>query len=420
MQIIGSYNLNTYSTMTEYDELKTLMVNTEQHPGKWYVNLLVSLKDITIKVTNRDMNYEYGSFPYGDIIVGLTVDLMTLCTNYKRIHNKQHMIKTDFISNGTTVFPYYDAIQHPFIYRHTNSNNNIGWFTSYGNGNTCFGDLYKEIYASLCTGNLKMLKTYLKIWSSSYTAGSTSPLNSPQTFHFGQPKEWDAAVRSIIATDKNICQTQIRYGVDKDMFKDKFCNNCELTGECDTYTKLLFVDLDFKQNADKQWRQTFDQMCDYFDGDLSIEIMNQIFNDLYYYLECNKTITIRMIKRIFMLKRKHNYYLTPFTRNQDEWEAFEKAFQENPMDNLKEMFHRAERAWLLERINQDNSDMFNQLMLKVNKMSFQESCEVLPYKTIEDNHYSWLYAAGMIAERSDYVTYYNILNQRKEGLRFGD
>ena len=88
------------------------------------------------------------------------------------------------------------------------------------------------------------------------------------------------------------------------------------------------------------------------------------------------------------------------------------------MDNLKEMFHRAERAWLLERIAQDNTDMFNQLIDKIKSMTFQEQCEALPFQTIEDNHYSWLYAIGSVTERKDYMTYYNILNHRKEGLRY--
>ena len=419
MKIIGSNNEQVYDTMTAYEEKRIKMVESETHPGKWYINLLISLKDVTVQVTNRDMNREYGSFPYGDIIIGLTVDLMTLCTNYKRIHNKQPMIKCDFIGNGTTVFPYYDAIQHPFIYNHTNQRYQR-WFMSYGNGNTCFGDLAKEIYAALCTGNLKMLKTYLKIWSSSYTAGSTSPLNSPQTFHFGQPKEWDASVRSIIATDKNICQNQISYGIDKTMFKDTFCHNCTLTSECNIYTKLLFADLDWKKMADKNWKVTFDTMCDYFDGDLSEKTINSIFNDIYYYLECAKIPNMVAVRKVFMLHDGHNYYLAPSNANIDEWEVFQEAFKENPMDNLKELFLRAERAWLLEHVNNDNNAMFQQLLSKIQKMTFQESCEALPTRTIEDNHYSWLYAVGNISHREDYRTYYNVLNSRKEGLRFGN
>ena len=53
-------------------------------------------------------------------------------------------------------------------------------------------------------------------------------------------------------------------------------------------------------------------------------------------------------------------------------------------------------------------------------MKFQESCEDLQTRTIEDNHYSWLYAVVNISHREDYRTYYNVLNSRKEGLRFGN
>jgi len=342
--------------------------------------------------------------------------------NYRRINNKQTMIKYEYIGNGTTVFPYYDAIQHPFIYHHQDNEhrNTIGWFTSYSNGNTCFGDLSKEIYEALCTGNLKMLKTYLKIWSSSYTSGSTSPLNNPQKFHFGKPKEWNDIISSHIATDTSVCQTQLNYGTDKEIFKDTFCTNCALTNNCRTYSKLLFLELDWKTSADKNWRRTFDQICDYFDGDLTHEVINEIFNDIYYYLECVKTPYLVKIREIFMLRNRHNYYLAPFDSNILEWELFQTAFKDNPMDNLKEMFHRAERAWLLERIAQENNDMFHQLIDKTKSMTFQESYEALPFQTIEDNHYSWLYAIGSISNREDYRTYYKILNSRKEGLRFGN
>ena len=420
MNITGSTNQDTYDTMTAYEETSNFSTEHEKHPGRWYVNILISLKDVNVTITNREMNREYGNFPYGDIIVGLTIDLMTLCTNYRRINNKQTMIKCDYIGNGATVFPYYKAIQHPFIYRYDNRYGDRAWFTSYGNGNMCFGDLTTDIHKSLCTGNIKMLKTYLKIWSSSYSAGVTSPLNSPQSFHFGQPKEWDATTRSIIATDKSVCQTQISYGVDKEMFKETFCSNCELTSECSVYTKLLFLDLDWRISADKHWRHSFDHICNYFDGDLSKEIINEIFNDIYYYLECAKIPNMVAIRRVFMIRNRHSYYLAPYEINRDEWEAFQEAFKENPMDNLKELFLRAERAWLLEHVNNDNNEMFQQLLAKIQNMSFIESCEALPTRTIEDNHYSWLYAVGSISDRNDYRTYYKILNKRKEGLRFGN
>jgi hypothetical protein len=422
MNITGSYNHETYDTMTAYEEKRMRMVDNEPHPGKWYINVLISLKDITIKITNRDMNREYGSFPYGDIIVGFTVDLMTLCTNYKRIQNKQPLIKTNLIGNGTTVFPYYGALQHPYIYRVYEGGVNRNWFTSYGNGNTCFGDLTQEINRALLTGNLKMLKTYLKIWSSSYTSGSTSPLNSPQLFHFGKPKDWDANQHAHIATDKSICQNQIQLGTDKEEFKNKFCSNCELTGDCRTYTKLTFLDLDWKTSGDKHWRTTFDQLCDYFDGDLDIEMMNQIFNDLYYFVEIVKSPirSWRKILKIFMLRDSHSYFIASDVYAKTEWEDFQNDFLENPMHNLKALFLRAERAWILEHVHHDSADMYTELVSKIQGKTFEEACEILPTRTIEDNHYSWLYAVGSISERGDYKTYYQILNKRKEGLRFGD
>ena len=421
MNITGSHNMETYDTMTRYDEQRNRMINNEKHPGKWYVNILVSLKDVNVSVANVDRTVEYGNFPYGDIIVGLTVDFMTLCTNYRRMQDKPGLalIKTDFIGNGTTVFPYYHAINHPFIFRMYDGRPSKSYFTSYGNGNSCFGDLGKEVHQSLLSGNLKLLKTYLKIWASSYTAGTTSPLNGTQTMHFGLPKEWDANVRTHIATDKSICQNQIDYGFDKEEFKDKFCTNCTLTNECNTYTKLAFLNINWFDDEPGGWHKQYDIVCDYFDGDLDKQVINELFNDLYYYTVMSKKPNWRKVLKVFLLRDTHNYYLAPYATHRTEWRDFLTIFKAEPITHLKEMFNRAERAWTLEKVNYDNPDMFTQLMDKTDGMSFEDACKTLPTHSIEDNHYSWLYAVGNIGERSDYTTYYNIINSRKDGLRYG-
>ena len=127
----------------------------------------------------------------------------------------------------------------------------------------------------------------------------------------------------------------------------------------------------------------------------------------------------RKVLKVFMLRDTHNYYLAPYTTHKTEWRDFLTIFKAEPITNLKEMFNRAERAWTLEKVNYDNPDMFTALIHKTDGMSFEEACKALPTKSIEDNHYSWLYAVGNIGERSDYTTYYNIINSRKDGLRYG-
>ena len=72
-----------------------------------------------------------------------------------------------------------------------------------------------------------------------------------------------------------------------------------------------------------------------------------------------------------MLRNGHNYYLAPSLRNKHEWTDFFQEFCVSPMDKVKEMFLRAERGWILEQINHENSDMFSQLMNKTSETKQQ-------------------------------------------------
>ena len=411
MEIIGSANHNVYDALDTYEVHKATMVEFEKHPGKWYVNILVSLKDINISVTNNELSRTYGELPYGDIIVGLTVDLMTLCTNYRRIKDKKSLIKTGFIGYASTVFPHYEALCHPFVYRQYESGTTISWFTAYANGNTCFGDLGGDIFRSLLSGNLKMLKTYLKIWSSSYTAGSTSPLNSLQTIHFGLPKEWNELTRSMIATDKGVCQKQIDLGTDKQEFKDKFCSNCALTNDCNTYTRLAFIDMDWKESPPASWIEMYPKMVDYFDGEIDEKVMYELFNDLYFYLIMTKEPNWLKVLKVFGMTNSMQHF-------DGDWAEFLVEWKSAPMTNIKEMFNRCEYAWTLRNISTDNPDMFHQLVEKTKGMPFKEAIKVLTRRDMEDNHYSWLFATGQMSSRDDYYTYTKYINQRKEGLRY--
>ena len=411
MEIIGSANHEIYSGLDNYKSHKEYMIDKETHPGKWYVNMLVSLKDVTVSVTNSELSHTYSELPYGDIIVGFTVDLMTLCTNYRRIKDKKSLIKTGFIGYASTVFPHYEALSHPFVYRKYENRTSLSWFTAYGNGNTCFGDLAKDIYQSLCIGNLKMLKTYLKIWSSSFTVGSTSPLNSLQTTHFGLPKEWNELTRSMIATDKNVCQKQIDLGIDKQEFKDKFCSNCALTNNCSIYTRLSFIDMNWKDNPPASWIEMYPKMVDYFDGEIDKKVMYELFNDLYFYLIMSKEPNWLKVLKVFGMTNNMQYF-------DDDWVDFLVEWKSTPMTNIKEMFNRCEYAWTLRNISTDNPDMFHQLVEKIKGMPFKEAIKVFTTSDMEDNHYSWLFATVQISSKNDYYTYTKHINQRKEGLRY--
>ena len=192
-KIIGSHNELMYDSWEAYQE--TITENNKiSNPGEWFVNIRIAIRDIDINVTNSDMNKKYAKLPYGDLILSFTVDLITLLINYRRILKGQYMVKTEFIGTAATKFPIYEAYEHPFVYRRTaygTTMDILSYFNAYGNGNVCLGDLTSDIYHSLLSGNLELLKSYVNIWAKSFSAGVTSPLNTLSNTHFGVPKEWD-------------------------------------------------------------------------------------------------------------------------------------------------------------------------------------------------------------------------------------
>ena len=62
--------------------------------------------------------------------------------------------------------------------------------------------------------------------------------------------------------------------------------------------------------------------------------------------------------------------------------------------------------------------MFEELTNKTHDCTFDEASTKLTIRTIEDTHYSWLFAIGSISNRSEYYTYIKSLNSRREGIRY--
>ena len=87
-------------------------------------------------------------------------------------------------------------------------------------------------------------------------------------------------------------------------------------------------------------------------------------------------------------------------------------------DNIIKMFELFNRNFVLIQIYDDNPQMFEELRKKTLDCTFDEAIEKLTTRTIEDNHYSWLFATGSVSRREDYFSYIKSLNSRKEGIRY--
>ena len=417
-EIIGSYNEQMYDSWEAYQE--AVAENTKiSNPGEWFVNIRIAIRDIDISVTNNTMNKEYAKLPYGDLILSFTVDLITLLINYRRILKKQHVIKTDFIGIAATKFPIYEAYEHPFVYKRMHYGSNMDvlqYFNSYGNGNVCLGDLTTDIYHSLLSGNLELLKSYVNIWAKSFSAGVTSPLNTLATSHFGVPKEWDEATRAIIPSDKNTCERQVKEytSEQKKTFTEKFCSNCDITDRCSVYTKLTFDSICWIDECDKDFSRAYAQLQYHLKDEVDEKKVYEMFADLYYYKSKPETWSLSNIERVFNLPvRSHK------CKDMIDYDSILNTFHKDgpTMDNIIELYEVMERTWYLSRINEDNKEMWARLVDKTIGLKFKEAITKLTTRDIENNYYAWLFATHG-TPRSEFWTYTRMLQYRKEGVRY--
>jgi len=419
-EIIGSHNEGVYDSLEAYQG--TIAENNKiNNPGEWFVNIRIAIRDIDINVTNSNMNKEYAKLPYGDIILSFTIDLITLLINYRRILKDQHLVKTEFIGTVATKFPIYEAFEHPFVYRRTSYGNTtpiLSYFNSYSNGNVCLGELTNDINRALLSGNLELLKSYVNIWARSFSAGVTSPLNTLATSHFGVPKEWDEATRAIIPSDKNTCDRQVKEytSEQKRTFTEKFCSNCDITDRCSVYTKLTFDSICWIDECDKDFSGAYAQLQYHLKDEVDEKKVYEMFADLYYYKSKPERWNLRNIEKVFNLPVR-SYKCKDISDYDSILNTFHK---DGPTtDNIIELYEVMERTWYLTRINEDNKEMWAQLVGKTIGLKFKEAITKLTTRDIEDNYYSWLFATSGIP-RSDFWTYTRMLQYRKEGVRYGN
>ena len=414
--IVGSYNTVAYDTFDKYKTISASRINSI-NPSEWFVNLRVAIRDIDISVTNSEMTREYAKLPYGDLIVSFTVDLVTLLSGYRRALKKQTILKTDFIGVTATKFPKHEAIEHPFVYTLNNSSNYISYFNTYGTGNACLGELSKEIYTSLVTGNFLSLKSYLNIWARSFSTGVTSPLNGLQQSHFGVPKEWDDTTRGVISGDSSQCNKQIKlYDTheEKAKFCEDFCSNCAISERCRVYGKLTLDKTCWIDDCDKDFAQAYSKLQYHLKDEVDEKKVYEMFADLWYYK--NNTFNAYAIKKVFGVAFDDAHDIPNFSSYLNDVIA-----DGINMDNIIEVFERCQRAYIMQKIDNDNHGMHQELINKTAGCNtYQEVIAILTTRELEDNHYSWLYAIGSVENRSDYYTYTKMLNGRREGVRYED
>ena len=141
-----------------------------------------------------------------------------------------------------------------------------------------------------------------------------------------------------------------------------------------------------------------------------------MFADLYYYKSKPETWSISNIERVFNLPSR-SYKCKDIIDYDSILNAFHK---DGPtMDNIIELYEVMERTWYLTRINEDNKEMWAQLVDKTVGLKFKEAITKLTTRDIENNYYAWLFATHG-TPRSEFWTYTRMLQYRKEGVRYGN
>ena len=422
-QVIGTYNLNMYESLDNYKQV--LYDNSKEiSPAKWFINIRVVLRDVHINVTNSNMKQQYEKFPYGDIIVCFTLDLVTLLSNYRRILNEQHLIKTEYVGIVAKGFPKYQGLEHPFIYtlRARNDINMVNYYNSYGSGNACLGALSDEIYYAIFQGNIKLLKSYLKIWASSYSVGATSPLNNISKSTFGVRREWDSNVRGLISGGSTTCQRQIQLydtNEEKIEFAETFCAGCAINLGCKTYDKININKISWMDEANGNWIQAFNKLYMHLTNEIDSKIIYEIFADLHYFHTsgCKTSAdkwneyNIGLAFGCVDLNIDYNDFVS----------SINQFIEDGPTeDNIIKIFEMYYRNFTLHRVYNDSMKMYKELMKNTKGLSFDEATAKLTINDIENNHYSWLYAARYITSRNEYWTYIKMLKGRREGVRYAN
>ena len=415
-EITGVWNTIMYESLDHANDIKYDHFG-ESNPGKWFINIRILLEDVKINVTNSAMTKQYAELPYGKLIVCFTTDLVTLVTNHRRINKGQHLVKTEYVGTVAHKFPYMYGIEHPFIYTSDRygGTNMINHFNTYGNGNICLGELSTDIYGAIFQGNITLLKMYLNIWANSFSVGVTSPLNTLNKVTFGVREKWDANVRAHISGSNHACHKYIKHAKkdEKLSFLDKFCNGCAILDTCKIYAKLNMDKTSWADVADASWLQAHNKLCMHLSDEVDTSKIYEMFADMYYFKTIER-FNRRSIERVF----GENMSVRDF---KDYREIIDNFILTGPTeDNIVLIYEMFSRGWTLNKVYRDNSQMYEELALQTEGMTFEEAISKLTNNDIENNHYSWLYAQRYIPSRDEHWTYNKFLNGREEGVRYGN
>tara|TARA_R100000808_G_scaffold5737_1_gene17298 strand:- start:190 stop:963 length:774 start_codon:yes stop_codon:yes gene_type:complete len=256
---------------------------------------------------------------------------------------------------------------------------------------------------------------YLNIWANSFSVGVTSPLNTLNKVTFGVREKWDANVRAHISGSNHACHKYIKHAKkdEKLSFLDKFCNGCAILDTCKIYAKLNMDKTSWADVADASWLQAHNKLCMHLSDEVDTSKIYEMFADMYYFKTIER-FNRRSIERVF----GENMSVRDF---KDYREIIDNFILTGPTeDNIVLIYEMFSRGWTLNKVYRDNSQMYEELALQTEGMTFEEAISKLTNNDIENNHYSWLYAQRYIPSRDEHWTYNKFLNGREEGVRYGN
>ena len=404
--------------------------SASKDPKRWFINIIVSLRDITIRYWKRTNEKEVlADIPWGDLYVGFTIPIYDVVMNFRKLKHGVNLSKTPLdtcrFSNHTYKFPFIPGIQHPFVHRGFNDQTN-----SYEWGNTCFGSWKTEVTTALCTGNLAHLKAILVCWSETYHCNNTSPLNQPETCHLGQDVNWEKGISQYLRTSPTACRTAVQAGYTTTDLLEGHCSICALkdVSECTYFEELTYIPYEMP-------KEFLDALTDKL-GDLNGEwvskytiilrltqkmwsmktrVTDALFNSWFYIQDCG---TGFMEYQCFIdeLERFHNWKASHYgqiPKRPEDWPAVASI--------MIELYTYAERVYWTHNIRNFNMNAWERLA-DSNRFEWIADAEIeLPLDELKSMIHTYCLQSGLAdskpSEYSAYLIDIYQLNQAMENNR---
>ena len=329
-------------------------VEDTTNPLHLFINIAIPIEEILINIYHQracpdELLYQT---PFGGLVVGMTISVFDAIMTLRKVQNNKStksLRLEDIMSGCTYLFPIYQSYKHPFVSRNDNM------FSTFGTGNTCFGDLTEKILTSIACGELSRAKLYLRIWSETYPKNNINPLNKHTSFIFGVPLSFKKGHSDdYIENDSSFCKAEVEvYGGDKQDFMDNHCSDCQLvaTGSCSVYKDWIYVERELSDDETEILKEFADKLyksnCTAQSWGNKYKWRGMIYHTYQYF----EKVHTRCLEKESLSLLLGKYYLNncsdfgAFVKEEEYCSLMNKLNKEFTVNNFIDLYILGEKMW---------------------------------------------------------------------------